>query len=99
MVNHALKLVSLEGYLNDDKSDTIEDEETVYLSESEPSGKDLNDLTEDSYIRCIILTQWSFTSKMDKINFEERSKALDVDSLRLPKKIFRHAHYWYQYVY
>ena len=85
MVNHAL-LVSLEGYLNDDKSDTAEDEETVYISESEPSGKDLDDLPEESYIRCIILTQWSFTSKMDKINFEERSKALDVDSLRLPKK-------------
>ena len=51
-----------------------------------PSGLDLDDLTEESYIRCIILTQWSFTSKMDKINFEERSKALDVDALRLPKK-------------
>lgn len=76
MVNYAL-LVSLEVYLS---------EETVYISESEPSGKDLDDLTEESYIRCIILTQWSFTSKMDKINFEERSKALDVDSLRLPKK-------------
>ena len=86
MVNQAL-LVSLEGYLNDDKiSTTDKDEETVYVSESDPSGKDLDDLPEESYIRCIILTQWSFTSKMDKINFEARSKALDVDSLRLPKK-------------
>ena len=65
-------------------SATAEDEETVYISESDPSGKDLDDLPEESYIRCIILTQWSFTSKMDNINFEERSKALDVDSLRLP---------------
>ena len=55
IVNHAL-LVSLEGYLNDD---TAEDEETVYISESEPSGKDLDDLTEESFIRCVILTQWS----------------------------------------
>jgi hypothetical protein len=82
IVNHAL-LVSLEGYLNDD---TAEDEETVYISESEPSGKDLDDLTEESFIRCVILTQWSFTSKMDNINFEERSKALDVGTLRLPSK-------------
>lgn len=85
MVNQAL-LVSLEGYLNDDKSDTPEDEETAYISEGDTSGKDLDDLTEESYIRCIILTQWSFTSKMDKINFEERSKALDVGALRLPSK-------------
>ena len=35
MVNHAL-LVSLEGYLNDDKSSiTDKDEETVYVSESD----------------------------------------------------------------
>jgi hypothetical protein len=83
MVNHAL-LVSLEGYLNHDDSLTDPNEATTYISEADQTGRDLEDLAEDSYVRCIVLSQWSFTSKRDQINFEERSKALDVDALRLP---------------
>ena len=73
MANYAL-LVSLESYLNKD---------THYMM---GSGKNvrLNAMDDNAYVRFIVLTQWSFTGKDRKINFEERSKALDVDSLRLP---------------
>ena len=80
MANHAL-LVSLEGYLNDDAKTA---EKSLYVTGDESAGVLLAGLPGDSYIRLVILTSWSFTSRQNKINFEQRSKALDVGSLRLP---------------
>tara|TARA_A100001015_G_C15042544_1_gene740774 strand:- start:2679 stop:5198 length:2520 start_codon:yes stop_codon:yes gene_type:complete len=84
MANYAL-LVSLEQYLND--SSGLKDEQrSLYATGTEATGVALKDLDEQAYIRLLVLTHWSFTSKNVKINFEARSKALDVGSLRLPSR-------------
>lgn len=40
-------------------------------------------LSDDSWMRFIVLTSWDFFSKPEKINFEERVKRLDVNGLKL----------------
>ncbi len=84
MANHLL-LISLEGYLNDD-SQLGTDQQSNYTTGNDTEGVLLEQLNDDDHIRYIVLTGWSFTSKEEKINFEQRSKALDVGSLRLPSK-------------
>jgi hypothetical protein len=87
MANYSL-LVSLEQYLNDDSrvpSDSnIADLQSLYVTSGQASGTPLDQLSADAYLRLVILTRWSFTSIDNSINFETRSKALDVGSLRLP---------------
>ncbi len=84
MANHAL-LVSLEGYLNDDDQ-LGTDQQSNYVTGDDAAGTLLEDLDDDAFVRFVVLTSWSFTSEEEKINFEQRSKALDVGSLRLPSK-------------
>ncbi len=84
MANHVL-LVSLEGYLNDD-AQLGTDQQSNYATGDDMAGTLLEDLDDDVFVRFVVLTSWSFTSKEEKINFEQRSKTLDVGSLRLPSK-------------
>jgi hypothetical protein len=86
MANYAM-LVSLEQYLNDD-SRVSDDTKSLYVTGGQTTGTPLDQLSgdADAYVRLVILTRWSFTSKDSPINFEKRSQALDVGSLRLPSK-------------
>jgi hypothetical protein len=84
MANYAM-LVSLEQYLNDD-SRVLSDSKSLYVTGGQTTGTPLDQLSADAYVRLVILTHWSFTSKDNPINFEKRSQALDAGSLRLPSK-------------
>lgn len=55
-----------------------------YLTESVLA--EINQLADDNWLRLIVLTSWDFSSKAEKINFEQRAKALDVNALKLSDK-------------
>nr|VFK36479.1 MAG: hypothetical protein BECKSD772F_GA0070984_100217 [Candidatus Kentron sp. SD] len=49
------------------------------------SDSGLDGCPDDQYIRFVVLTHWWFTATPVKVNFEQRSQALDTDALRLPE--------------
>lgn len=54
-----------------------------YLKEE--NREEIDSLNDGDMMRIVVLTSWWFNCTEEKVNFEQRSKALDVDSLRMPK--------------
>ena len=60
-----------------------------YLTEAVLS--EIRLLSDNDYLRFIVLTSWDFYCQPAKINFEERAKALDVNAFKLPDRKIQQA--------